>query len=84
MRIRAPFLQIPVTPVGAGAKCLSKLEPETGGWTIFAEETEATDLRVAAKINDQNFELMVVERIDPSTGEVAVFCDPIVVPAPSP
>jgi len=55
------------------AKCLSKLEPETGGWTIFAEETEATDLRVAAKINDQNFELMVVERIDPSTGEVAVF-----------
>lgn len=41
--------------------------------TISAEETEATDLRVAAKINDQNFELMVVERIDPSTGEVVVF-----------
>jgi len=41
--------------------------------TISAEETEATNLRVAAKINDQNFELVVVERIDPLTDEVVVF-----------
>ena len=41
--------------------------------TISAEETEATNLRVAAKINDQNFALVVVERIDPLTDEVVVF-----------
>jgi len=42
-------------------------------WTVSAEEAEAANLRLVAKINDQRLELVVVERIDPSTAEVVVF-----------
>jgi hypothetical protein len=41
--------------------------------SISAEQTAAASLRQVPKVNDQQFELLEVERVDPVTGAVVVF-----------